>query len=91
MLSPSQIRVLRIRRLVAVATAILESGATTHLLFDKLERASFRLWPTLRDKTRREYVISSLKIVHSRLYTKPVLPETVEEAPPQELKQWTLI
>ena len=84
--SPSQTRVLRINRLVTVATAILEGGTTTHLLFDKLEHASFRLWPTLMDNTRREYVVSALKIVLSRLHTKPVLPEALGEAPPQEAK-----
>jgi len=82
--SPSQTRVLRIRRLVTVATSILEGGTTTYLLFDKLERASFRLWPTLRNNTRREYVVSALKIVSSRPHTEPVLPEALREAPPQE-------
>ena len=84
--SPSQIRVRRIRQLVAVAMAILEGGATTHLLFDKRQRTSFRLWPTLRDNTRREYVVSALKIVRSRPHTEPVLPEALGEAPTQEEK-----
>lgn len=84
--SPSQTRGSRIRHLVSIAEAILESGATTHLLFDKLERASFRLWPTLRKKTRREYVVTALQIVLSRPHTEPVLPMAVGEIPPEEMK-----
>lgn len=84
--SPAQTRVLRIRHLVAVATSILEGGSTTHLLFDKLERASFLLWPTLRDNTRREYIVTALKIVlsHPHPHTAPILPEAVGEIPPWE-------
>ena len=69
-----------------MAMAILEGGATTYLLFDKLQRVSFRLWPTLMDKTRREYVVAALKIVLSRPHTESVLPEALGEAPPQEAK-----
>jgi len=61
--TPSQIRASRIKHLVFIAGAFLEAGVASHLLCDKLERASFRLWLTLRDKTRQEYVVSALKMV----------------------------
>ena len=66
MSSPSQTRDSRIRQLVNIAEAILEGGASQHLLFDKLDLAGFRLWPTLREKTRKEYVVIAMKMVLSR-------------------------
>ena len=83
--SPSQTRALRVRRLVAVARVLLEGGASPHLLFDKLNRVTFRLWPTLRDKTRREYVVSALKEVLSRPHTEfDLLTDTIEPIPQRE-------
>ena len=76
--SPSQTRAMRVRRLAAVARALLEGGVSTHLLCDKLERASFRLWPGLTMGTRRSYVVSALKTVLSRPLVEPnILAETV--------------
>ena len=83
MSSPSLIRDSRIKHLVFIAKAILEGGASQHLLIDKLERASFLLWPTLRDKTRKEYAVCALKIVLSKppfefdLLTEGVPPREV--------------
>ena len=75
--STSQLRDMRVQRLVSVARVLLEGGAFQHLLFDKLDRISLGLWPTLREKTRREYVIIAIKILHSRPDTEAVFPEAV--------------
>ena len=78
--SPSQTRDSRIKQLVLIAETILEGGSQ-HLLIDKLERASFLLWPTLMEKTQREYAVAALKIVLSSLHSDSVLLETIEDAP----------
>ena len=88
--SPSQTRDSRIKQLVSIAENILEGGASQHLLIDKLERASFRMWPRLMGKTRREYAATALKIVLSSLHTDSVLPETLEETHPQEASNGTV-
>ena len=83
--SPSQTRDSRVKCLVSIARAFLEAGVPSHLLVDRLEQASWRLWPALRDKTRREYITAALKTVFSRPPAETVLPEAVEpsqEGPP---------
>jgi len=83
--SPSQTRTLRIKRLTTIARAFLEAGVSTHLLCDKLERASFRLWPGLTMGTCRSYVVSALKMVFSRPHTElALLTETIEPIPQRE-------
>ena len=84
--SPSQTRALRVRRLVAVARALLEGGVASHFLFDKLWALAQRSWPTVRESTRRDYIVSAIKTVTSRTHTESVLPEALGEAPPQEMK-----
>jgi len=76
--SPSQVRRLRVDRLIIFARAFLEAGVPSHLLVDRLEQASWRLWPALRDKTRREYITAALRTVLSRPPAETVLPEAVE-------------
>lgn len=84
--SPLLTRDSRIKHLVSIVEAILEGGASQHLLFDKLWALAQRSWPTVRESTRREYVVSAIKTVLSRSHTEPVLPEALGEAPPQEVK-----
>ena len=79
---PSQTRDSRVKCLVSIARYFLGVGVPSHLLVDRLEQASFRLWPTLGSKTRREYVTAALRTVLSRPPAETVLPEAVE--PPQE-------
>lgn len=76
--SPSQTRDSRIKHLVFIARAFLEAGVPSHLLCDKLERVSWRLWPTLGSKTRREYIVSALKAVLERPRDEFGMPEAVE-------------
>jgi len=84
--SPSQTRAMRVRRLAAVARALLEGGVSYHSLFDKLWVLAQRSWPTVREATLRGYVVSAMKTTHSRPHTASVSPEAVGEAPPQEMK-----
>ena len=81
--TPVEVRRIRINYLIIFAKKLLEAGVPSHLLCDKLERASFRLWPGLREETRRSYVVSALKIVLSRPPAESVRPEAV--VPPQEV------
>jgi len=81
--SPSQTRDSRIKHLVSIAGAFLEAGVPSHLLCDKLEQASWRLWPALRDKTRQEYITAALKTVLSRpTASADVLPQEMRQASP---------
>jgi hypothetical protein len=81
--TPVEVRRIRINYLIIFAKKLLEAGVPSHLLCDKLERASFRLWPALRDKTRREYVVAALKTVLSR-------PTASADILPQETRQTVL-
>ena len=74
--TPSQVRSQRIRRLVVLAEKLV-AGGVEYSLYDRVERASWRLWPTLRDKTRREYITAALKMVLSR---SPAESDTIPEA-----------
>jgi len=65
--SPSQVRRLRIDRLIIFAKKLLEAGVPSHILVDRLEQASWRLWPVLSDKTRREYITAALKTTQKTL------------------------
>ena len=70
--SPSQIRDLRVRRLVAVAMALLEASV------------SFRLWLWLRERTQRSYTVFALRVTLSQ---PPVEFDLLAEAAsPQEGK-----
>jgi len=86
--SPSQTRDLRVRRLVAMARILLEGGVTYNSLYDKLWAVAQRSWPTVRESTRTDYVISAMKTVRSRPHTETVLPDAVGETPPQEATYW---
>jgi ribulose bisphosphate carboxylase small subunit len=79
--SPSEIREARIRHLVVLAEKLVARGVE-YALYDRVERASWRLWPTLGSKTRRSYVQSALRIVLEGSREEPVLPEAIE--PSQE-------
>jgi len=82
MSSPSQTRDSRVKCLVSIARAFLEAGVPSHVLASKLERASWRLWPALRDKTRREYITAALRTVLMSSQIGSGVPEAVET--PQE-------
>lgn len=73
--SPAQVRDIRVQRLASIARVLLESGTFQHRLLDKLDQIGFTLWPTLRKKTRREYVNIAIRMVLSRPHAEVVLPE----------------
>lgn len=76
--SPSQTRDLRIKRLTVLARRLHESGVV-YGLYDRVERASWQLWPTLGDKTRRSYVQSALRMALEGPHpAESTLPEAVE-------------
>jgi len=81
--SPAQTRDSRINRLSSIAEAILKGGASQHLFFDKLDKISFRLWPTLQEKTRKEYVVIAMKMVLSRPHIE--FDFLTEGVPPGEM------
>ena len=60
--SPLQLREMCVQHLIAVAGALLEGGASRHLLFDKLDWFSFRFWHDLTKGTRRSYVVAALAL-----------------------------
>lgn len=66
MLNPSQTRESKILRLVAVAHDLLEAGVSSHRLFDKLLLITFRLWPGVRERTRRSYTVAAIRVVLSQ-------------------------
>lgn len=79
--SPSEIREARIRRLVVLARRLHESGVS-YSLYDRVERITWQLWPTLEGKTRRDYIQLALKAVLERPRGEFGIPEA--EEPPQE-------
>ena len=80
--SPLQTRDSRIRELASIVEAILADGASQHLLFDKMDKIAFRLWPTLREKTRKEYVIIAIKMALSKPFAD--FDFLIEGVPPRE-------
>ncbi len=76
--NPSQTREANILRLVAVANDLLKVGVSSHRLYDKLLLISFRLWPWIREGTRRSYTVAALRVVLSPPYVASnLLNETV--------------
>jgi len=85
--NPAQTREQRILRLVAVARDLLECGVSIHLLCDKLRHLSFRLWPTIKEKTRKEYVVVAMRAVLSQpLIDLDFQSEAVRDTSPEEAK-----
>jgi len=83
--TPVEVRRIRIDCLIIFAKKLLEAGVPSHLLVDRLEQASFRLWPGLREETRKSYVRSALRMVLSRpTASADVLPQEMRQASPQE-------
>ena len=79
--SPSQLRYIRVQRLIEVTEDLIEAGVSKHFLFGKLDRFCFRLWPELREGTRRSYVISALRVIMSQpTVASELLTEVGEEA-----------
>ena len=83
--SPSQTRELRVCRLIVVAGDFLDAGVDTYRLFDRLNRATFHLWPGVREETRKSYLQSAVRAALSRSPVGLDLPpEAVGEIPPWE-------
>ena len=75
--SPSQIRDLRIRRLVSVAENLVEGGSSPYNLAGKLRVLARRSWPGVCESTIKSYVSSAITEILSRPHTESVLPEMV--------------
>jgi hypothetical protein len=72
--SPSRIREEKIRRLVVLAEKLV-AGGIEYGLFDRLELAAQRAWPSTREVTLKSYVRSALRTVLSHPPAESVLPE----------------
>jgi hypothetical protein len=88
--SPSQIRDLRVKRLVVFARALIKRGASTYALADRVGTLAWKLWSEVRTKTRHEYVEAALRTVLEGPHDKSDLFETMRQAPPQEGNQLKL-
>ena len=85
--NPSQTRELRILRLVTLAKDLIDVGVAYHLLFGKLWALAQRSWPTVRESTRRDYVVSAIKAVRTYTPTTPDIPVEVELSQEEALQR----